>query len=37
MFFYRLSYGFGRPVWDSDEPRLELKELIDGRLPGTCA
>jgi SAM-dependent methyltransferase len=32
--FYRLAYQFGRPRWDSGDPRPELQELADGRAPG---
>jgi len=32
--FYRLSYRFGKPRWDTDEPRPELKEVLEGRPPG---
>jgi len=32
--FYRLAYRSGRPRWDSTEPRPELVELAQGRLPG---
>lgn len=31
--FYRLAYRFGRPRWDSAEPRPELAGVIRGR-PG---
>jgi len=33
-FFYRFSYRFGSPRWDSAEPRAELKQLVEGRRPG---
>ncbi len=32
--FYRLAYRFGKPRWDSTEPRPELKALVDGQPPG---
>jgi SAM-dependent methyltransferase len=32
--FYRLAYRAGTPRWDSAEPRPELVELTQGRLPG---
>ncbi len=32
--FYRLAYRFGKPRWDSTEPRPELARIIQGRLPG---
>ena len=32
--FYKLSYRFGSPHWDTDEPRAELEEIIAGRPPG---
>jgi SAM-dependent methyltransferase len=32
--FYRLSYRYGSPRWDTGEPRAELKELVEGRPPG---
>lgn len=32
--FYRLAYRFGKPAWDSGEPRPELKDLANGRQPG---
>ena len=32
--FYRLAYRFGRPRWDSAEPRPDLVELIRHRPPG---
>ncbi len=32
--FYRLAYSFGKPRWDTAEPRPELKELVDGHRPG---
>jgi len=32
--FYRLAYRVGRPRWDADEPRPELRELVEGRQPG---
>jgi SAM-dependent methyltransferase len=32
--FYQLAYRSGRPRWDSTEPRPELVELAQGRLPG---
>ena len=35
-YFYRFSYGHGRPRWDSDEPHRELMELVASRAPG-CA
>lgn len=34
LFFYRLAYRFGRPRWDSAEPRPELKGLLQDRPPG---
>jgi SAM-dependent methyltransferase len=34
LFFYRLAYRFGRPRWDSTEPRPELKELLQDWPPG---
>jgi SAM-dependent methyltransferase len=33
-FFYGLAYRFGRPRWDSDQPRPELEELIKSKAPG---
>jgi len=33
-FFYRLAYRFGKPRWDSAEPRPELARIIQGRSPG---
>ncbi|MGA3216648.1 MAG: class I SAM-dependent methyltransferase [Acidimicrobiales bacterium] len=32
--FYRLSYRFGSPRWDTGEPPLELIELVKGLAPG---
>ncbi len=32
--FYRLAYRYGRPRWDSTDPRPELVELAQGRPPG---
>jgi SAM-dependent methyltransferase len=32
--FYRSAYRFGSPHWDSDQPRAELKELVQGLRPG---
>lgn len=32
--FYRFAYRFRRPRWDTDEPRPELKELLEGRPAG---
>jgi SAM-dependent methyltransferase len=32
--FYRLAYRYGRPRWDSADPRPELVELAQGRRPG---
>lgn len=32
--FYRLTYRFGRPRWDTDEPRPELEALVRSRPPG---
>jgi SAM-dependent methyltransferase len=32
--FYRLAYRFGRPRWDTTEPRPELAGLLQGRRPG---
>lgn len=32
--FYRFTYRHGRPRWDSEEPHLELKELVSRRAPG---
>lgn len=32
--FYRFAYQFGRPHWDTGDPRPELKELADRRAPG---
>ncbi len=32
--FYRLAYRFGRPRWDTAEPRPELEGLLPGRRPG---
>jgi len=32
--FYRLAYRFGRPRWDTAEPRPELDGLLQGRRPG---
>jgi SAM-dependent methyltransferase len=34
LFFYRLAYRFGKPRWDSTEPRPELKELLQDCPPG---
>jgi SAM-dependent methyltransferase len=34
LFFYRLAYRFGRPAWDSTDPRPELAGLLAGRRPG---
>jgi SAM-dependent methyltransferase len=34
LFFYRLAYRFGRPRWDSIEPRPELEGLLQGLRPG---
>jgi SAM-dependent methyltransferase len=34
LFFYRLAYRFGRPRWDSAEPRPELEALVRGLAPG---
>jgi SAM-dependent methyltransferase len=33
-FFYGLAYRFGRPRWDSDQPRPELEELINAKPQG---
>ena len=33
-FFYRLSYRFGHPKWDSGEPRAELVALVGPKPPG---
>jgi SAM-dependent methyltransferase len=32
--FYRTTYRFGRPRWDTGEPRPELEALIQSRPPG---
>ena len=32
--FYRLTYRFGRPRWDSTEPTPGLTELMQHRPPG---
>ena len=32
--FYKLSYRFGSPHWDTGEPRAELEEISAGRPPG---
>ena len=32
--FYRATYRFGHPRWDSAQPRPELQELVDGHSPG---
>ncbi len=32
--FYRLAYRFGRPRWDTADPRPELTELVSGHQPG---
>ncbi len=32
--FYRLAYRFGRPRWDTGQPRSELQELVAGGRPG---
>ena len=32
--FYRLAYRLGRPRWDTDQPRPELKEVLEGRPAG---
>ena len=34
LLFYRLAYRFGRPRWDTAEPRPELEGLLPGRRPG---
>ncbi|HLN06788.1 MAG TPA: methyltransferase domain-containing protein [Acidimicrobiales bacterium] len=31
--FYRVAYRFGKPRWDTGEPRPELEALVDGREP----
>jgi SAM-dependent methyltransferase len=33
-FFYGLAYRFGRPRWDSDQPRDELEHWLQSRPPG---
>ncbi|MGD0982942.1 MAG: class I SAM-dependent methyltransferase [Acidimicrobiales bacterium] len=33
-FYYRLAYRFGKPRWDSTEPRSELEAVVTGRVPG---
>jgi SAM-dependent methyltransferase len=32
--FYRFAYRFGKPGWDTEEPRPELEEVIRDRPPG---
>jgi len=32
--FYRFAYRFGKPKWDSSQPRPELTSLINRRRPG---
>jgi SAM-dependent methyltransferase len=32
--FYGLAYRFGKPRWDSDQPRPELEELISSKPSG---
>lgn len=32
--FYRFAYRFGKPGWDTEEPRPELEEIIRDRQPG---
>jgi len=34
LFFYRLAYRFGKPRWDSAEPRPELAALVRDLAPG---
>ena len=33
-FYYRFAYRFGKPRWDSIEPRPGLEMLVKGRAPG---
>ncbi len=34
LLFYRLAYRFGKPRWDSAEPRPELEALVRDLVPG---
>jgi len=34
LLFYRLAYRFGKPRWDSSEPRPELAALVRDMAPG---
>jgi SAM-dependent methyltransferase len=32
--FYRITYRFGKPRWDVEQPRPELESLVESRAPG---